>query len=175
MVLLASSIFFYTRTAEFGTKMVGFTAHNNYFPAIPRWLLLVISSVTYLATWLCLLPALASFVKRTRGESEKSRRLLAKSASQNAVLVATLCVLGTIIFGAPRSSVLYGIFFFLYAISVAALPALYSLAAFYFVALGRGSELGALFGAVSIWVAWGDLMSVSELVLRVDEMVKRVH
>ncbi|KAF7344963.1 hypothetical protein MVEN_01659000 [Mycena venus] len=47
--------------------------------------------------------------------------------------------------------------------SIGALPALYSLAASYFVALGRGSELGSLFGALSIWVAWGEFMSYAYL------------
>jgi hypothetical protein len=104
-------------------------------------------------------------VKRTYGDSEKSGRLLAKSVAQNSILIAALCVLGIQIFGGPRSSLLYGIFFFLYPFSVGALPALYSLAASYFIALGRGSELGALFGALSIWVSWGEYISVSRLFL----------
>lgn len=37
----------------------------------------------------------------------------------------------------------------------------HSLAAAYFVALGGGSEMGALFGGLSIWVAIGEYTTVS--------------
>ncbi|KAJ7930571.1 hypothetical protein B0H13DRAFT_1961785 [Mycena leptocephala] len=163
VVLLACSIFMYSWTLGFGVKMVAYTSFNGYFSVLPRWLLLIIPSVINLITWLCILPALASLVKRTYGDSEKSGRLLAKSVAQNSILIAALCVLGIQIFGGPRSSLLYGIFFFLYPFSVGALPALYSLAASYFIALGRGSELGALFGALSIWVSWGEYISYYNL------------
>jgi hypothetical protein len=105
--------------------------------------------------------ALASLVKSTYGDSEKSGRLLARSLAQNSILVAAVCSIGILVFGGPRSSLLYGIFFFVYPFSIGALPALYSLGASYFIALGRSAELGALFGALSIWVAWGELVSVS--------------
>jgi hypothetical protein len=105
--------------------------------------------------------ALASLVKSTYGDSEKSGRLLARSLAQNSILVAAVCSIGILVFGGPRSSLLYGIFFFVYPFSIGALPALYSLGASYFIALGRSAELGALFGALSIWAAWGELVSVS--------------
>ncbi|KAJ6542908.1 hypothetical protein B0H19DRAFT_1239133 [Mycena capillaripes] len=136
VVLLAISIYMYSWTLAFGDKMVVFSTYHRYFPALPRWLLQLIPSVINLSTWLCILPVLASFLNRAYGDSLKSGRLLAKSVAQNSILIATF---------------------------VGALPALYSLAASYFVALGRGSELGALFGAVSIWVSWGEFISYTSL------------
>ncbi|KAJ7145622.1 hypothetical protein C8R44DRAFT_755601 [Mycena epipterygia] len=67
------------------------------------------------------------------------------------------------VFGGPRSSPLFFVFSFIYPFSVGALPALYALGAAYFLALGRGAELGALFGALAIWVQLGEYVSYSNL------------
>ncbi|KAJ6457610.1 hypothetical protein C8R45DRAFT_1221781 [Mycena sanguinolenta] len=172
VVLLASAIFMYSWTSAFAGKMVTFTSVKGYFPILPvsfvanstlshlielhqRWLLFVIPLLINILALLCIFPVLGSFTKRTYGDSEKSGRLLARSLAQNSILIAAVCSIGIIVFK-PRSGPLYAIFFFAYPFSIGALPALYSLAASYFDALGRNSELGALFGALSIWVAWGE-------------------
>ncbi|KAJ7028096.1 hypothetical protein C8F04DRAFT_1120473 [Mycena alexandri] len=160
---LAASTVIYSWTLALGPNLVKSTSDAGYFSFLPRWLLVIIPSVAGVLTWLCIIPALASLVKRTYGDTETSGRLLAKSLAQNSVLLAALCTLGILIFGGVRSSPLYGLFFFLYPLSVGALPALYALAASYWLALGRGAELGALFGALSIWVSWGGYMSVSSI------------
>ncbi|KAJ7255105.1 hypothetical protein B0H12DRAFT_1114200 [Mycena haematopus] len=162
VVLLTFSIFMYSWTSAFAGKMVTFTSMKGYFSILPRWLLFVIPFVINILVLLCIFPVLASFMKRTYGDSEKSGRLLARSLAQNSILIAALCSIGIVVFK-PRSGPLYAIFFFVYPFSVGALPALYSLAASYFVAVGRGAELGALFGALSIWVAWGDFFSYASL------------
>ncbi|KAK7035673.1 putative membrane protein C14C4.07 [Favolaschia claudopus] len=167
VVLLAFATFFYCWTLAFGGKMVSFTSYQGYFRGLPRSLLLVIPLIINLSTLLGVIPALASFIQRTFTESdsdsEKSGRLLARSLAQNSVLLAAVCAIGILVFGGPRSSILYGIFFFTYPFSIGALPALYSLAASYFTALGRSREFGALFGALSIWATWGEFISYSAM------------
>ncbi|KAF7373158.1 hypothetical protein MSAN_00523900 [Mycena sanguinolenta] len=162
VVLLASAIFMYSWTSAFAGKMVTFTSVKGYFSILPRWLLFVIPFVVNTLALLCIFPVLYSLVKRTYGDSEKLGRLLAKSLAQNSILIAAVCSIGIIVFK-PRSGPLYAIFFFAYPFSIGALPALYSLAASYFDALGRSAELGALFGALSIWVAWGEFFSYAYL------------
>ncbi|KAF8179035.1 hypothetical protein K438DRAFT_1843452 [Mycena galopus ATCC 62051] len=154
----SSSIF-----QAFAGKMVTLTSINGHFPIIPRWLLFVIPFVANIVTLLFIFPTLASLVKRTYGASEKSGRLLARSLAQNSILIGALCSIGMVVFGGRRLGLLHALFFFVYPFSVGALPALYSLAASYFAAVGRGSELGALFGALSIWVAWGEFVSYEYL------------
>ncbi|KAJ7156188.1 hypothetical protein C8R46DRAFT_1115364 [Mycena filopes] len=156
---LAGATFMYSYTLALGPKLAKYTSDQGHFSFLPRWVLLVIPHATAVATWLCIIPALASLVKRTYGDIEHSGRLLAKSLAQNSILLAAICTLAILIFGGVRSSPLFGIFFLLYPLSAAALPALYALAASYWLALGRGSELGALFGALSIWVSWGEYIS----------------
>ncbi|KAJ7875537.1 hypothetical protein B0H14DRAFT_2715626, partial [Mycena olivaceomarginata] len=154
VVLLGFSIFVYSWTSAFAVKMVIFTSKQGFFHALPRWLLLIIPAAINIGTLLAVFPALASLVKSTYGDSEKSGRLLARSLAQNSILVAAVCSIGILVFGGPRSSLLYGIFFFVYPFSIGALPALYSLGASYFIALGRSAELGTLFGALSIWYGY---------------------
>ncbi|KAJ7648458.1 hypothetical protein B0H17DRAFT_435320 [Mycena rosella] len=163
IVLLAFSIYMYSWTAAFGVRMVVFTSNKGFFPALPRPLLLLIPNLLNLLTWLFLLPGLAFILKRRSGDTENSGRRLEKSIAQNSILTAAMCLIGTLIFGGARSSPLYAIFFFAYSFTVGALPALYSLAASYFVTLGRSSELGALFGTLSIWVSLGEYISYSSL------------
>ncbi|KAJ7819436.1 hypothetical protein B0H13DRAFT_1921770, partial [Mycena leptocephala] len=98
---------------------------------------------------------IAASLKRAHGDIGR----LAKLVAQQSILLASLCVLGILIFGGPRSSLPYAVCFFLYPFSAGALPALYSLAASYFTGLGRGSELGLVFGALSMWVALGEYLS----------------
>ncbi|KAF8185355.1 hypothetical protein K438DRAFT_1055101 [Mycena galopus ATCC 62051] len=127
--------------------------HQRTFPHYSsEWLLFVIPFVANIVTLLFIFPTLASLVKRTYGTSEKSGRLLARSLAQNPILIGALCSIGMVVFGGRRLGLLHALFFFVYPFSVGALAALYSLAASYFAAVGRGSELGALFGALSIWV-----------------------
>ncbi|KAJ7434732.1 hypothetical protein FB451DRAFT_1571844 [Mycena latifolia] len=163
IVLLACSIYMYSWTSGLGVKMAVFTSDKGYFPALPRSLLLIIPSILNLLTWLCVFPGVAFLLKRTSGDTENSGRLLAKSLAQNSILTATVCLIGALIFGGARSSPLFGIFFFVYPFTVGALPALYSLAASYFVALGRSAELGALFGVLSIWISLGEYISYANL------------
>ncbi|KAJ7145621.1 hypothetical protein C8R44DRAFT_568 [Mycena epipterygia] len=59
LVLLACSIYIYCWTLAFGGKMAAFTSDAGYFPALPRWLLLLIPSILNLLTWLCLLPGMS--------------------------------------------------------------------------------------------------------------------
>ncbi|KAJ7749620.1 hypothetical protein B0H16DRAFT_1550907 [Mycena metata] len=158
---LATSTFFYSWTLALGPRLVKSTADAGFFSFLPRWLLIIIPNIAALLTWLCVIPAFASLVKRTYGDTETSDRLLAKSLAQNSILLAALCTLGILIFGGVRSSPLYALFFSLYPLTAGALPALYALAASYWVALDRSAELGALFGALSIWVSWGEYMSYS--------------
>ncbi|KAJ7222113.1 hypothetical protein GGX14DRAFT_662647 [Mycena pura] len=101
---------------------------------------------------------------RVYGDTEKSGRLLSKAVTQYSILAAACCVLGILVFGGPRPSPLYALFFFLYyPLSAGALPALYALAASYFVALGRTAEIGALFGGLSIWSVLGEYISYGYL------------
>ena len=105
--------------------------------------------------------ALAFFWKGVYGNTEKSGLLFAQSVAGNSILLGTVGVLGTLIFGGVRTGPIYAVFFFaMYPFTVGALPTFYSLAASYFVALDRGYEVGAMFGALSVWVALGEYISV---------------
>jgi hypothetical protein len=104
--------------------------------------------------------ALAVLFKSFYGDTEKSGLLFAKSIAQNSLLMATLAMFGILVFGGPKSTFLYGISFFIYPFSSAALPALYALAASYMTALHRRSEIGALFGTLSIWISLAEYFSV---------------
>ncbi|KAJ7883779.1 hypothetical protein B0H13DRAFT_2343954 [Mycena leptocephala] len=155
LAFLALSTFMYALTLSLDVKMEFFTLNHGYFPDLPRALLSIIPSLLRSLTWLCILPVIAASLKRAHGDIGR----LAKLVAQQSILLASLCVLGILIFGGPRSSLPYAVCFFLYPFSAGALPALYSLAASYFTGLGRGSELGLVFGALSMWVALGEYLS----------------
>ncbi|KAJ6600424.1 hypothetical protein DFH09DRAFT_1355705 [Mycena vulgaris] len=163
IILLAFSVYVYSWTLGFGVKMAVFTTDKGYFAAVPRSLLLLAPSIINLLTWLCAIPALAFILQRAHGDTESSGRLLSKSLAQNSILLAALCLIGALIFGGARSSPLYALFFLAYPLSAGALPALYALAASYFLALGRGAEIGALFGALAMWVSLGEYVSYANL------------
>ncbi|KAF7344884.1 putative membrane protein C14C4.07 [Mycena venus] len=161
LVFLVISVYTYSLTFAFGVKMEVFTSRQGYFPAIPRALLSIIPSILSLLTWLCIIPALTVFFKRTHDNSNstESGRFFATRVAQYSILLAAACTFGFLVFGALWYSVLYAICFFLYPFSVAALPALYSLAASYFLTCGRGNELGVVFGSLSMWVSVGEYIS----------------
>ncbi|KAJ6616464.1 hypothetical protein B0H10DRAFT_1395791 [Mycena sp. CBHHK59/15] len=162
--LFALSIYIYTLTSGLDVAMLIHTTLRGYFPSLPRWLLLIIPSILKVATLLGIIPTLAWMFMKSYGDTEKSGLLFAKSVAQNSILIGALSTLGILVFGGPKSSILFDAFFWLYSFSAGALPALYSLAASYFVALNRGQEIGSLFGALSIWGSLAQI--VSHVVLR---------
>ncbi|KAJ7780861.1 major facilitator superfamily domain-containing protein [Mycena maculata] len=159
LVLLALATYMYSLTLALDASMLSFNLKRGYFPSLSRSLLLAIPAVLNLLVLLFIIPALALLFKNIYGDTEKSGLMFAKSIAQNSILVAVIAVLSILEFGGPGSTFLFGTFSFLYPFSAGALPALYSLAASYLIALHRSSEIGALFGALYIWVSLADYIS----------------
>jgi hypothetical protein len=110
-------------------------------------------------------PGIARSYERKHGTSEGAGLRLATTLSQNSILLAAISCVGVITFCLPDHALfLYSIFTPMYPIAAAvAVPALYALGAAYFVALGRASEIGSLFGAMAIWGALAQFVSVRYL------------
>ncbi|KAF7333975.1 MFS general substrate transporter [Mycena sanguinolenta] len=128
---------------------------------------LMIPSILRVVTWVCIVPAAAFFFKRT--EHHDDHFLFAKVVALWSIAFALLAIS---IFGVWASILLWIWFkspyppgFFLYPLSVAAIPALYSAA----VSLtSSDSERGALFGSLSVWAALGEYLSYYFAGNRVD-------
>ncbi|KAF8202629.1 hypothetical protein K438DRAFT_1820550 [Mycena galopus ATCC 62051] len=118
-------------------------------------------------TWLCILPAAASFFQRTHGNDVESGLIFAKLAARHSLFLAALCVFVimilwyswlwlVVVLAVPAVILIPPV---LYPLSAAALPALYSLAASHFTFLARGDELSALFGSLAAWVSLCEYLS----------------
>ncbi|KAJ7075528.1 hypothetical protein C8R43DRAFT_1054140 [Mycena crocata] len=171
LMLLALGVYTYSWTLGLDVAMLGFFGKPGYFPAVPvsitiypihlkcRLYQVVLPLIINLATLLGIVPALALLYKQMYGDSEKSALAFSKYLAQNSILLATL---------RARTGVLFNTFFFIYPFSVAALPALYSLIAAYLIALGRKAEIGALFGALAVWMGLAEYISNSIWSSRTD-------
>ncbi|KAJ6503920.1 hypothetical protein C8R45DRAFT_974112 [Mycena sanguinolenta] len=137
----------YSGSLVYGVKMEMLL--TDLFPAIP--------SILSVLTWVCIVPAAAFFFERT--EHYDDHFLFAKVVALWSIAFALLAIsLGV------WASILLWIWFkfpyppgfFLYPLSVAAVPALYSTA----VSLtSSNSERGALLGSLSVWAALGEYIS----------------
>ncbi|KAJ7641286.1 hypothetical protein FB45DRAFT_1053834 [Roridomyces roridus] len=165
MILLAFTVYTYCWTLGLDVSLVTRSLIGNYMPSVPRWVLQTVPGLLRLSTLLCIIPALALAFKARYGDNHKSGVLFAKSIASNSILIATLSIIGIIVFAQYRSSshngFLFGIFFFLHPFTVGALPALYSLAASYSLALQRSHKSGALFGSLAIWASLAEFYSHS--------------
>ncbi|KAK7059955.1 hypothetical protein R3P38DRAFT_2838701 [Favolaschia claudopus] len=149
---LGLAFFMYSLTQAMQTTLLRFTLWSQYLRGLPRWLVLVTPRILELLTLLCILPCLAHFWKRKHGTTEHAALHLSGFASRNSILLATVSSTVILVFCMPENAnVLYAIFAPLYSFSVVAGPALYALGGAYFVALGRGNQIGSLFGAFAVW------------------------
>ncbi|KAJ7150980.1 hypothetical protein C8R43DRAFT_1127890 [Mycena crocata] len=159
LLLVACSLYMYSLASALGVKIILFASVNGYFPALSRSLILFIPMIITMLTLMCIVPALAWQFKCIYGNTPTSGRHFARALAQYSVLIATLSSIGILVFGSSHTSTLFAVFFPLYFFSVGGMPALYSLLASYFIGAGRASEMGAMFGALSIWVCLGQNIS----------------
>ncbi|KAJ7754157.1 hypothetical protein DFH07DRAFT_1061285 [Mycena maculata] len=158
--LLALSFYIYSLAQNLDVSIIFIADRAQYLTIFPRWLLLSVPRVINLATLLCILPAIAWLFKRTHGDTNRAATALATAVAQNSILVAALSCMGVLVFCLPaRSPLLYALFTIMHPFTVAAGPALYALGAQHFLALGRAHEIGALFGALSVWGALAQYVS----------------
>ncbi|KAJ7339908.1 hypothetical protein DFH08DRAFT_1013441 [Mycena albidolilacea] len=145
------------------TTLLRWTHGSPFFPGLLGWLLLTAPRMLDLATLVCILPGIAWYWQRKHGTTSRAALHLAASLSHNALLLAAASCTGVLVFSIPHTSqTLYAIFAPLYTPAAAAAgPALYALGAGYFAALGRGGEMGSLFGALAIWGELGVCMTLT--------------
>ncbi|KAJ7175147.1 hypothetical protein C8R43DRAFT_976042 [Mycena crocata] len=167
--LFALAVYVYSLTTGMDAALPTYT--ERYLPGLPRWIALTFPRIETLGTLLCVVPAVAWVFQRTHRTSSPSRTQgtssparvgmqFATSLAQNSVLVAAISAMGVLVFcSGERSQVLYILFTSLYPLSAGAGPALYALGAAYFLALGRGDEIGSLFGALAVWGAGAQYFS----------------
>ncbi|KAJ7655972.1 hypothetical protein DFH06DRAFT_474341 [Mycena polygramma] len=163
LLLYGLAFYTYSLTSAADTYLLRYTYLSSFLPHLPRWLLLVGGRVLSLTSLLCIVPVIAWLFQRKYGATERGGLRLATALSQNSILIAAISCAAVIVFCFPvRSELLYAVFTPLYPLATAvAAPALYALGASYFVAQGRTSEIGSLFGALAIWGALGEYISYS--------------
>ncbi|KAJ6526809.1 hypothetical protein B0H19DRAFT_1197065 [Mycena capillaripes] len=161
--LFALGFYFYSLTTAGDTYLLKFTVLGPFWPGLPRWLVLIGGRVLSLTTLLCIIPGIAWLFERKFGATERAGLQLATKLAQNSILIAAISCSGVIVFCLPdHSRILYALFASVYPIATAAsVPALYALGTAYFVALGRASEIGSLYGALAIWSALAQYLSYS--------------
>ncbi|KAJ7472884.1 hypothetical protein B0H11DRAFT_2037679 [Mycena galericulata] len=158
--LFALAFYMYSLTAGLDVGIITFTERFQYLMSLPRWLLLSAPRAINLATLLCILPAIAWVSKSSYGDTDRAALHLARALSQNSILIAAISCMGVRLFCYPTPSrVLYALFTIMQPFTVGAGPALYALGAQYLLALGRGGEVGALFGALAVWGALAQYVS----------------
>ncbi|KAJ7869909.1 hypothetical protein B0H14DRAFT_3577518 [Mycena olivaceomarginata] len=155
--LFGLAFYVFSLTSAMETTLLRWTHGSPFLPGLLGWLLLTAPRVLDLATLVCILPGITWYWQRKHGTTSRAALHPAASLSHNALLLAAASCTGVLVFSIPHTSqALYAFFAPLYTpAATAAGPAFYALGAGYFAALGRGGEMGSLFGALAIWASWG--------------------
>lgn len=155
LLLFAFAFYMYSLTSAMDTRVLMYTESMRFISWLPRWALLTLPRLLNVATFLCILPALAWHFKTKHGDTERASLRLATAVTQNSILLAVLACLGVLVFCEPPrgAHALYTLFVAVLPLTAGAGPALYALGGAYLLALGRRGEIGALFGALSLWGA----------------------
>ncbi|KAJ7851258.1 hypothetical protein B0H14DRAFT_3662155 [Mycena olivaceomarginata] len=156
--LFGLAFYVFSLTSAMETTLLRWTHGSPFLPGLLGWLLLtaprVLDPRNAWITW---------YWQRKHGTTSRAALHPAASLSHNALLLAAASCTGVLVFSIPHTSqALYAFFAPLYTpAATAAGPAFYALGAGYFAALGRGGEMGSLFGALAIWGELGVYMSYS--------------
>ncbi|KAF7329174.1 hypothetical protein MKEN_00178000 [Mycena kentingensis (nom. inval.)] len=159
MALFGVAFYFYSLAWATDTAAIGYSLDRPHPPPLVlQWIGYVSPRVLNLVSLFFFIPLLAQHFRPSSTasptEHEKTAIMLSSTLAQNALLFGTIACFGILLFAARSSTshILYAFFAaFIPLCTVAIGPALYALAAGYFVRLKKEGQIAQLFGSMAVW------------------------